>query len=238
MISWGMLYKFKIPFLSTFIFILVFPVLVFLGFWQLDRAYIKKNWINSLEQGDVLSLNEALADPLQAQYKSIILDGVFLNTPPLLLMHQIHDGKPGAHVIHFFKIQGETTPILVNRGFIANPIPQEIPLPPGQPIAIRGIIDTPKPDRFILGNNILDPTVRPLPVQRLDVDELGALFHTNLLSLVILANQDLGDGLVRDWQITPRMPPEKHLGYAIQWFALALCLVILYLAVYLKKRPS
>jgi surfeit locus 1 family protein len=32
------------------------------------------------------------------------------------------------------------------------------------------------------------------------------------------------------------MPPEKHMGYAIQWFALALCLAMIYLFVNLKKR--
>lgn len=233
-----MRYTFKPSFFPTFIFMLIFPALIALGCWQLNRAQVKQLWMDTLQKGQSIPLAEALNDPQRALYHHIILEGEFLNMPPLLLMHQSHAGKPGVHVIHFFKIQGQNTLILVNRGFIDNGSLADIPPPPGQPLPLHGIIDRPKPDRFILGSNILDPALRPLPVQRLDVDELGALFHVPLMPLVILADQDLGDGLIRNWQITPRMPPEKHLGYAVQWFALALCLAVLYIVVHLKKRPS
>jgi surfeit locus 1 family protein len=32
------------------------------------------------------------------------------------------------------------------------------------------------------------------------------------------------------------MPPEKHLSYSVQWFALALAVVIVYLVVNIKKK--
>lgn len=228
-------YYFKPKLIPTLAFLAIFPVLVWLGYWQLDRAQTKAAWIKTIQNGEALSLTQALSDPKSAQFHTISLSGQFLDQPTLLLMHQSHQGIQGFHVIHLFKIEGQDQPILVNQGFM--PKGQEPPSSPGQPMVLHGIIDRPKPDQFILGSNILDPTARPLPVQRLDINELGPLFQTRLLPLVILANQDLGDGLVRDWQITPRMPPEKHWGYAVQWFALALCLALIYLVVNLKKRP-
>jgi cytochrome oxidase assembly protein ShyY1 len=214
----------------------IFPVLVSLGCWQLERAQTKTAWIQTLKAGETLSLTQALEHPALAQFHRITLQGEFLNEPTLLLMHQSHDRSPGFAVVNLFKIAGQEHPILVNRGFIPKTNLANLPPPPGQPLSLQGIIDLPKPDRFILGKNILDPSLRPLPLQRLDVTELEPVLHTPLLPLVILADQDLGDGLVREWQITPRMPPEKHLGYAIQWFALALCLAMIYLFVNLKKR--
>lgn len=231
-----MLYIFKPKLVPTLTFIVIFPILVSLGFWQLDRAQTKTAWLVTLNSKKELHLRAALDNPKAAQYSHLQLYGHFLPEPTLLLMHQAHQGTQGYQVINFFLVEGETSPLLVNRGFI--PKGMTPPPPPGQNGVLRGIIDLPKPDRFILGSNILDPALRPLPLQRLDTTELNALFHTQLLPLVILADQDLGDGLIRDWRITPRMPPEKHLGYAIQWFALALCLAVIYLCVNLKKRPS
>lgn len=231
-----MLYYFKPKLVSTITFIVIFPILLSLGFWQWGRAQTKAAWINTLKAQTILPLDLALGDPKAAQYHRIELKGHFLPEPTLLLMHQAHQGVQGYQVINFFLIDGQSDPILVNRGFIAKSKVAELPPPPGQIGVLRGIIDRPKSDRFILGSNILDPALRPLPVQRLDLAEFDMLFHTQLLPLVILADQDLGGGLICDWQITPRMPPEKHLGYAVQWFALALCLAIIYLCVNLKKR--
>jgi surfeit locus 1 family protein len=228
---------FKPTLIPTLAFLLIFPALISLGFWQLHRAQAKKIWINTLEQGQMLPLNQAIASPQSAQYHTISLRGEFANSPTLLLMHQSRNGQHGVDVINLFKPEGENDFILVNRGFINHQNPQNIAPPPGQPIALHGIIDLPKSDRFILGSNILDPSLRPLPVQRLDLRELEALFNVRLLPLVILADQELGDGLLRQWQITPSMPPEKHLGYAVQWFGLALALAVIYLCVNLK-RPS
>jgi surfeit locus 1 family protein len=227
---------FKPKLIPTLAFLLIFPALIALGFWQLNRAQAKKSWINTLQRGQILPLNQAIASPTRAQYHKISLKGEFVSSPTILLMHQSQGGQHGVHVINLFKIDGERDFILVNRGFINNQKPQNIAPPPGQPITLHGIIDLPKSDRFILGSNILDPSLRPLPVQRLDLPELEALLNTRLLPLVILADQNLDDGLLRQWQITPSMPPEKHLGYAVQWFALALCLAVIYLSVNLKRR--
>ncbi len=42
------------------------------------------------------------------------------------------------------------------------------------------------------------------------------------------------DGYVRTWS-PPGFPPMRHIGYAVQWFALALALLVIYLVTNLRQ---
>lgn len=232
-----MRYSFKPKLIPSLAFMVLMPILISLGFWQLGRAQTKQAWMDAIQasqMGERVSLIKALLDPKQAQYHGIAVQGRFLDEPTLLLMHQTHQSKPGVHVLNVFKTDDEDLLILVNRGFLANAENSPPPKPPTQPGVIHGIIDLPKPDRFILGENILDPAARPLPIQRVDSQELNDVLGMDLAPIVVLAQNDWSDGLAREWRVDA-MPPEKHLGYAVQWFALAACLTLIYIVVNLKR---
>lgn len=233
-------YAFKPKLLPTLAFIFILPVLLRLGFWQLDRAQEKRDILSALEQsqvGQVLTLAQALAAGKDGHYLGIELpSGHFQAEPTILLQHQMHGTQHGYHVINVFTIADDQPKILVNRGFLEKESKLNTPSAPTQTMPIHGIIDLPKPDRFILGENILEPEATPLEVQRVDVAELSAITGEEYYPIVVLAKEDLGDGLIRDWQIITTMPPEKHLGYAVQWFALALCLCVIYIVVNTKKE--
>ena len=55
-----------------------------------------------------------------------------------------------------------------------------------------------------------------------------------LMPLMLLLEEDIGDGLVRDWQLL-EFGPEHNIGYAVQWFGLALTLLVIYLVVNTSK---
>ena len=59
---------------------------------------------------------------------------------------------------------------------------------------------------------------------------------TNAADLVLL---DPGepDGYVRNWS-APGFPPMRHIGYAVQWFALALTLLVIYVVTNLRRNPE
>jgi surfeit locus 1 family protein len=40
---------------------------------------------------------------------------------------------------------------------------------------------------------------------------------------------------VREWK-TVAMPPQRHLAYALQWFVMALVVLIIFVALNLKKK--
>jgi surfeit locus 1 family protein len=232
-------YQFKPKLIPTLAFLFFLPVLLRLGFWQLDRAEQKREILFALEQSrnqPGMSLPQVLTEIERHHYYGITLpSGQFEPNADILLMHQMHGHQHGFHVLTPFTLAADQPKILVNRGFIAKDSKLNIPPPPIQSMPIHGIIDLPKPDRFILGDNIVAPGQKPLEIQRVDVAELSALTGEEYYPIVVLANSELNDGLVRDWQIITTMPPEKHLGYALQWFGLALCLVVIYLVVNIKK---
>ena len=44
----------------------------------------------------------------------------------------------------------------------------------------------------------------------------------------LVADEDQPGVLQYDWSPIPQMGPEKHLGYAVQWFGLAVALTLIY----------
>lgn len=216
--------------LPTAAFLLILPGLISLGFWQLSRAHEKEVMLAALADSThahPLTLAQALADPITQQFHGVALEGQFIAGTDALLMHQMQAQDVGYHVMTLFQPAQGGLPVWVDRGFLSVRHKNEIPPAPTQPLLIRGIIDLPEPDRFILGENILSPNQRPIEMQRMDVDELARVTGQAALPLVILDETDLQDGLIRSWEIVV-MPPSKHYGYAVQWFALAICLVTIY----------
>ena len=69
-------------------------------------------------------------------------------------------------------------------------------------------------------------------------ERLAAILGYPLRPSLILLEPEAPGGYRRDWQ--PRFGgfgPERHRGYAVQWFALAATLVILYLAAHARRSP-
>ena len=58
--------------------------------------------------------------------------------------------------------------------------------------------------------------------------------HDKLLPHIIKLEPESEGGFNRDWR-EPGSGKEKNLGYAFQWFAMASALLIIFLAVNLKK---
>jgi surfeit locus 1 family protein len=57
-------------------------------------------------------------------------------------------------------------------------------------------------------------------------------------SRILLLDASGPDGYQRDWRPSVGFPPERHLGYAIQWFALAVTLVVIFVALSLKSATA
>lgn len=259
-----MKYTFKPGLIPTLAFLVILPCLIALGFWQVDRADQKRAILAGMDHARTeapLNLIQAMTDLKTQAYYGIQLEGRFMPNEDMLLMHANEHNQVGYYVLSSFETeyQGSQVYILVNRGFIEgkSPAPLRGSAPfekgatkhssarnekgatqhnPSQTQVIRGIITRPQPTRFILGETVPDPKAKPLMVQRTDLEAISQVTGRTYLPLVVLAEGDLSDGLLRDWQLNV-MPPEKHLGYALQWFALALCLVIIYIVVNLRRRP-
>jgi len=71
-------------------------------------------------------------------------------------------------------------------------------------------------------------------VHRIDITILSGLLGQDLFDTILRLEPDSDHGYVRKWPV-PGFGEAKHLGYAFQWFAMALALLVIYLVVNVKK---
>jgi surfeit locus 1 family protein len=68
--------------------------------------------------------------------------------------------------------------------------------------------------------------------------DVEAALGVDVESRVILLDAGVVDGFERKWRPSLGFGPERHLGYAIQWFAFALASAILFIALNLRRVPA
>jgi len=77
----------------------------------------------------------------------------------------------------------------------------------------------------------------PVLIQALDLDEMSTIASLDFVSVVGLLSPESEDGYVRQWEpYTGSI--ERHIGYAIQWFLMALVLAFIGIRLALKQRKN
>lgn len=237
-------WRFSPGLVPTIATILILSLLVSLGLWQLDRAEQKRTiyqeFIERQEQPPV-NLNNALdlrANKTGMLWRHITLSGEFVSTKNILLDNQMLHGNAGYLVYTPFRLDGEDVLVLVNRGWIAgNGTRDRIPAidTPSGRVEIRAMTKDVPATGIFLGETPVEAVADGIyRVQRIDINEIEQLVKHELLPYIARLEPDSGHGFARHWRL-PGSGEEKHLGYAFQWFALAATLVIIYLAVNIKK---
>ncbi|MDX1634153.1 MAG: SURF1 family protein [Marinobacter sp.] len=227
---------------------LFLPLLLALGFWQLDRAGDKEAQLERWQQQDSgLSWAELAGqaggdDPegtgelVEGQPVEVI--GHYSQTTHWLLDNRTRDGRPGYEVLSLFRPL-EGPPVVINRGWLPAPARRDtlpaIPTP-DQPVTLAGRISGfPQPP--VLAETTPE-VVWPRRVQALSVAEARAVEPELVGRILRLAGPSQPGAFQADWQ-PDRMGAQTHYGYALQWFSLALALVILtVIASYRKSEPG
>lgn len=228
-----MLYRVK-NWKLTLLALIMIAFLTRLGFWQLARAHEKKHILqmfNTRTQAtplNVMSLGQ-IQDPA---YFRITLTGHFDNAHSFLLDNKIYKGRVGFELYTPFYADKLDQPLLIDRGFIPI-ITTRQNLPPIKPIIgsthITGLI-TPPPGYVKLGHPDFGRLTQwPAIVEYLNPSELSRLLQINFYPYVVHLQPNDPASYPIEWQVIS-LSPERHLGYAVQWFALALTLLILSVA--------
>lgn len=227
------LQNWKLAILALF-FISLFTCL---GLWQVSRATEKKHVLIAWQNRAALPpLDLATADSrTDLRFYRTTLTGEFDSKHTVLLDNKIQDGKIGYEVYTLLHIKHLPQPILVDRGFI--PLGQDrrhlpaLATPTG-PLTLTGFLNLP-PRYVSLGGNMTDSAAFPLRVEYIHLKLLSGFFgETPYPYLFILDKIQPAAYAVKPVIIS--MTPEKHLAYAAQWFAFALTLLILFVAL---NRP-
>jgi len=206
---------------SAFAF-LALSVCVWLGFWQLDRAEEKRQLLDA-PQILLTTLNNITLANL---HQPIRLSGYFDNEHPILLDNQINNKQAGYHLYLPFTSQHRT--ILVNLGWI-RATQQRSQLPKIKrfegDFSITGNLSLPQGSPLLLGDNAMMTEQGVLRVQKTVTSDIQSHIPYELAPLLLQLDNDTKLGFIKNWTITV-MPPEKHIAYAVQWFALGAAIFV------------
>ena len=212
----------------------LFPVLVGLGFWQVDRAQEKtaerEQWES--EEGP---RDWPVEEPLQGQ--PVLLEGHYDEQARWFLDNRTRDGRRGYELLQLFHPDSSSEPVVVNRGWIEAPASRsELPEHemPDSAVTIEGRVAA-WPDPMRLGES--DPADRrgwPRRVAGLTPEELAEEGMDVAPAMVRLVDEQQAGALQVDWE-PGRMDAATHRGYALQWFALSVVLVTLTIAASFRK---
>jgi surfeit locus 1 family protein len=225
--------------LGTALAVLALAGLANLGFWQLRRAEEKRELLTAYAAGQAtsVSLTSGSAGVLP-RYQQVTASGRYEPDRQLLLDNMpSKSGAPGFRVMTPFRLDGGNGLVLVDRGWI--PVGPDRSVRPGIDVdttrrEIRAMLDElPRPG-VRLGAADDSTGTWPKVVNFPQHDELVALYGEPLLRPVMLLDPAADNGYERAWEARFGFEPERHVGYAIQWFSLSAALLVLYFVASLR----
>ena len=231
--------------LMSVLTIMLIAGLVSLGRWQLRRADEKRVLYDEFAAGTGSTQTIDGSTARLPRYQHVAFKGHYDASRQLLIDNMSNSaGQAGYFVITPFALAGGGW-LLVNRGWV----------PVGPSRAQRPLIDVSNGDREVRGraDNLPRPGIRmgtaaalapPYPVVASfpTSTEIGQLVRVSSwapAAEVVLLDAGEPDGYLRQWQ-APGFPPIRHIGYAVQWFGLALTLFVIYIVTNLRaaQRPA
>jgi len=212
--------------------------LLSLGVLQLNRAEEKKTIISKrsiAESKPVINIKKINQNWQDFTFRSIKMTGHYDFSKQLLLDNQIFNKQLGYQVLTPFLLSDGETIILVDRGFIAFTGSRQV-LPKiskqFQSKLIVGQLYSP-PKRLVLAKQVALPGRSwPRRIQSIDINFLQSYFSQPLRPfLVRLSADDINAYQANLPQAL--ISTQRHHGYAVQWFALAVvwligCCIVFY----------
>lgn len=235
-------YRLSINYWFIIIFLVIQTGLNELGFWQLSRAQEKQQRLTKLANFQDLVINDLnLVDQKVinnfARLKLKVQLAEFKN---ILIENKIQNGELGYHVLNLVKDIETGRNFLVNRGWIEGTANRsDIPSVelPELDWELEGRI-YPINQQVLSQDAVLENYNRVIRLPVLDTHVLTLLeaqFGLTLEPYLLRLNGKNKDVFDVNW-VWISMTPEKHLGYAFQWFGLSLTFLIVSLFALIKKK--
>jgi surfeit locus 1 family protein len=217
---------------------------VALGFWQLDRGRQKQALIEAFRRGSDASV--VLTGPVDElpRYQQVVARGRLDEARHILLDNMPSSrGSPGYRVLTPLRRESGRT-LLVDRGWVPLGASRaELPAVglegEGLDEEFRGRLDElPRPGLRLGAAQSPGargwPRLLNFPTQA----EVEAVLGEPVESRILLLDPESGTGFERVWRPSLGFGPERHFGYAVQWFALGLAVLVAYLALNLRREPA
>ena len=241
---------------------LVLILLIHLGFWQLERRTLKQQHNTQVSaflarQHQPLSLTDAMNAyqevGQQASDVTVRVHGKFVQAPLIFHDNRINQGQPGLNVLALFRPTpppgGKAPTLIVNLGWVHWPGSDRQRLPtialPVDAHDITGALFIPNPNTWTLEHTLPAPTPAGWLLQKIDLAQIEAQIDHPVAPFTLRLKPDSWPSTVAVDQAQPvrtftastqwPISPEKHLGYALQWFTLATALTVIFVVVNLQQ---
>ena len=189
-------------------------ILIGLGVWQLQRLSWKEGVLADIE-ARITAAPVAVPetpDPEADRFLPVVAEGVFVGEP-LRVLVSVQGSGPGYRLISAFETDGRR--VMVDRGFIAESAEQ--PDAPEGPVTVTGNLHWPdEVDGFTP-----EPDIARNQWFARDVEAMATALDAEPV-FIVLRDMSASDAPLSPLPVTSEGIPNNHLGYAIQWFGLAL----------------
>lgn len=211
--------------------------LILLGIWQLHRAKEKEAILN--QQAAFAMRAPRLWQPnlknIQT-FQKIKIDGSYLPVV-FLLDNQFYQHHLGYHVLSPLQLQDGQV-VIIDRGWIPAGISRTVLPPitnPKKPLTLQGDVYIPSNKQWALGIGLEEKTPNLAVIEQLDISLMSQFLHKSIYPFIIRLNKNEAYGFIRKWEVVS-MQPSRHIGYAVQWFAMAAVLFLTYISLLIKHK--
>jgi surfeit locus 1 family protein len=234
--------RFRPSLIALLATLVVVAVCLRLAFWQLERATVKARWQQEQSERSLhspLSLDQLLVLAEPGNFP-VEVRGRIDNSRSILLDNRVLDRVAGYHLLTPLRTEGGRW-VLINRGWLPrgldrNQLP-DIPVIDGE-VTVRGFSYQYSDRTFTLADDDLSQPSWPLRLQKVEIAPLAEVLGVELAPFEIRVDPDFaleaGAQLPRVWH-DPVMGPERHQGYAFQWFAMALAALVFFLVASFRR---
>ena len=210
----------------TFLHLLL--LVLSLGVWQIDRGYNKKELENTFLERQSQPVKEIKYNAFLESdlYRNVVLEGKYLEKI-FFLDNRIHNGKPGLKVFSPFETTNNNL-VLVSRGWIELEDRSKLPTinTTKNVLKLQGVL-RPESQDFVLENEEMNNKNNPILLQTVNLSELSNFLGKPLSPYILELSELSESAFVKTWQPI-NLSSFRHFGYAVQWFGLAVVLIVGY----------
>jgi cytochrome oxidase assembly protein ShyY1 len=202
------------------------PLLLFLGSWQLQRAEQKRVWLQQLNEAPATTVSGALERLARYDWVPVQLQIELVPMKVFLLDNRTWQGRVGYEVVVPIRVD-EGSWWLGSLGWIAAP-PRREQLPEVELsrrwLNVEGVLSRPMASVTLAASQV-EPGW-PRRIQSLDLQQIRTALAMPVEPLVLHLKTTVSEVIMPREKIYTGIEPERHVGYAVQWFGLALVLMI------------
>lgn len=212
---------------------------VYLGSWQWHKGIRREGeWVEFARGADPavpLGSRDVMQFP---RFQHVTVTGRFDDAHQFLLNNEIHDGNDGYQVLIPFELTDGRT-LLVDRGWVPftgrQDRPPDVRLDVPGEHTLTGRLDNLPAGGLSFGKmppkaGSRWPKVTTFP----DMPQLEAVLGHRLEPRILLLDPKMPFGYVREWT-PPGMAPVRNLAYAIQWWAFAATVVVIWIVLSARR---